>query len=244
MVPGNHHRHIEFSFLAGLDDGEDRGLGVERVEDGLDQKQVGAAVEQAADLFAIGFAQIVEGDRAIAGIGNVRRDRRRAVGRAERARDEAAAAILALGLQRRLMRQPRALAVELVGDLRHAVIGLRDRGRGKCIRRDDVGAGAKIREMDLADRIRSAEIEQVVVAAHLAVPGVEAGAAIALLVELHLLDHRAHRAVEHQDARGRGLANGFRWCLGLGVGRCHASLRFQAAACFAAGRRPNRWQIA
>ena len=30
-------------------DGEQRGLGVERVENGLDQQQVGAAVDQAAD---------------------------------------------------------------------------------------------------------------------------------------------------------------------------------------------------
>ena len=44
------------------------------------------------------------------------------------------------------------------------------------------------------------EIEQIVVAAHLAVPGIEARAAIAVLVEPERLDHRAHGAVEHQDA--------------------------------------------
>ena len=54
--------------------------------------------------------------------------------------------------------------------------------------------------MDIAHGLRAAEIEQIVVAAHLAVPGVEARAAITFLVELEPLDHGAHGAVEHQDA--------------------------------------------
>ena len=57
--------------------------------------------------------------------------------------------------------------------------------------------------------------EQIVVAAHFAVPGVEARAAIAGLVELERLDHRAHGAVEHQDALGRDAAQrvfGGRFC--------------------------------
>jgi hypothetical protein len=54
--------------------------------------------------------------------------------------------------------------------------------------------------MDFAHRLRPAEIQEIVVAAHLAIPRVEARAAIALLVELQRLDHGAHRAVEHQDA--------------------------------------------
>ena len=70
-------------------DGEDRRLGVEGVEDRLDQQQVGAAVDQAARLLGIGRAQLVEGDVAEAGIVDVRRDRRGAVGRPERAGDEA-----------------------------------------------------------------------------------------------------------------------------------------------------------
>src|SRR5262249_59701664 len=67
----------------------------------------------------------------------------------------------------------------------------------------DVGAGAVIGEMDVADRVRTREDKQIVVATDLAVPGVEARAAVALLVELELLDHGAHGAVEHQDALAR-----------------------------------------
>ena len=84
--------------------------------------------------------------------------------------------------------------------------------------------------MDVADRVRLGEVEQVVVAAHLAVPGVEARAAIAGLVQLVFLDHRAHRAVEHEDALGRRFAQGL--------------LNAHHAASFTAGRNPSRRQIA
>ncbi len=43
-------------------DREQRRFCVERVEDGFDQQQIGAAIEQAVDLLAVGVAQIVEGD--------------------------------------------------------------------------------------------------------------------------------------------------------------------------------------
>ena len=197
---GNHHRQVEAALGAGFRDRVDRGLGVERVEDGFDQQQVRAAVDQAFDLLAIGGAQLVEADGAEAGIAHVRRDRRRAVGRAERAGDETAAAVFFFRRRGRLARQRGAGVVELVGDALHAVIGLRDRGRGERVGGNDVGAGAEISQMDVAHRVRPAQIEQVVIAAHFPVPGIEPGAAIALLVELELLDHGAHGAVEHEDA--------------------------------------------
>ena len=41
-------------------DREQRGLGVQRVEDGLDQEQVGAAFDQARDRLAVGRDELVE----------------------------------------------------------------------------------------------------------------------------------------------------------------------------------------
>jgi hypothetical protein len=41
-----------------------RCLGVQRIEDGLDQKQVGATGNQPPRRLAIGLAQIIEGDGA------------------------------------------------------------------------------------------------------------------------------------------------------------------------------------
>ena len=108
------------------------------------------------DLLAIGDAQFVEGDGAEAGIGDVGRDRGGAVGRADGAGDEALLAVLVLRDARGVAGEARAFEVEFVGDLRHVVIGLRDRGRGEGVGRDDVGAGAEIGEVDGAHRVRPA----------------------------------------------------------------------------------------
>ena len=93
--------------------------------------------------------------------------------------------------------------VELVGDFFHAVVGLGDRGRRERVGRDDIGAGAQVGDVNVADRVRAAQVEQIVVAAHLAVPRVEARAAIAFLAQAERLDHGAHGAVEHEDALRR-----------------------------------------
>ena len=55
--------------------------------------------------------------------------------------------------------------------------------------------------MDAGDRLGLGEREQVVVAAQVARPVGEPAAAEVGLAEPVLLDHRAHRAVEHEDAR-------------------------------------------
>jgi len=59
--------------------------------------------------------------------------------------------------------------------------------------------------------------EKIVIAADFAVPGIEAGAAKAFLVEPERLDHRAHGAVEHQDALGGETPQR---CLGRAGQRC------------------------
>ena len=57
---GDHDRQAPAALGEDLLAGEDRGLGVERVEDGLDEDEIGAAVDQALDLLGIGLAQFVE----------------------------------------------------------------------------------------------------------------------------------------------------------------------------------------
>ena len=219
-------------------DGVERGLGVERVEDGFDQQQVGAAVEQAVDLFAVGLAQIVEGDGAVAGIGNVGRDRGGAVGRAERAGDEARLAVLGGDALGGGARELCAVAVEFIGEIRHVVVGLRDRGRGKGVGGDDVGAGAQIIGVDVLDRLRLGQDQQIVVAPDVAVEILEALAAERGLVIFQALDHGAHGAVEHQDAFAGGREQGGSL---RETGRRSSD---QAAFCAPLGRMPSKWLIA
>ena len=130
-----------------------------------------------------------------------------------------------------------AVAVELVGEVRHVVVGLRDRGRGEGVGGDDVGAGAQIVGVDVLDRLRLGQDQQVVVAADVAVEIRKARAAERGLVILQGLDHRAHGAVEHQDAfAGGGEQSGSLRRNGMVIG----SSGFLCAS----GRMPSKWLIA
>ena len=96
----------------------------------------------------IGRAQIVEAHRAKARIIDVGRNRGGAIGRPQRAGDEAATAVLLFGRVRGFAGEPRRGEIQF-GDKRfHPIIGLRDPRRTECIRLDDVGAGFKIGEMN------------------------------------------------------------------------------------------------
>ena len=70
-------------------DGVERRLGVERVEDRLDEQDVDPAVEKSLRLRRVGVDQLAEGDLARRGVRHVGRHRGRAVRRAHRPGDEA-----------------------------------------------------------------------------------------------------------------------------------------------------------
>src|SRR5207248_2547387 len=70
--------------------GDDRGLRVQRVEDGFDQKEVDAALAQRADLLGVRLDHLVEGRGAVGGIVHPRRERERHVERPDRAGHEPA----------------------------------------------------------------------------------------------------------------------------------------------------------
>jgi hypothetical protein len=126
--------------------------------------------------------------------------------------DEARFAVLGGDAGRGGARQPGALQVHLIGDAGEVVIGLRNRGRGKRVGGDDVGAGAQIFGVDVLDRFRLRQDQQVVVAPEVAVEIRITRAAKRSLVIFEALDHGAHGAVEHQDALAgrREQGNSFR----------------------------------
>ena len=84
----DHQRQPDTALLERVFDADDGRLGVERVEDGFEQQDVRAAVDQAERLFGVGRAHLVEGGGAERRVVDVRRDRERAIGRAHRAGDE------------------------------------------------------------------------------------------------------------------------------------------------------------
>ena len=145
---------------------EQRGLAVQRVEDRLDEEEVGAAFGEALDRFAVRRDELVEADIARTGIVDVGRDRRRAVRRPERAGDEARLAGRARGPGvGALAGEPCRGGV----DVAHAaaarpIVGLRDRRRVERIGAHDVGAGLEIGVVDRADDIGLRQREEIVVA--------------------------------------------------------------------------------
>ncbi len=198
---GDHDRQFHLVFLEHLLHGEDRRLGVEGVEDGLDQDQVGAALDQAAGGLGVVLHQLVEGDVAVAGVVDVRGDRTGAAGRAEHAGDEAwlVRGFQGLGVGH-LAGDTRALDVELVNQRFHAVVGLGYLRGVERVGLEDIGAGVQVGFLDRGDHIGAAEQQKIVVAFDIAWPIGKARATIVVFLEAVTLDHSTHAAVEDQDA--------------------------------------------
>ena len=231
---GDHHRQPRADGLEHVVDGEQRGLGVEGVEDGLDHQDVGAAFDQAVRGLAIGLGEFIERGRPEAGAIHVRAQRGGAAGGPEHADHESRFRRVAC-LDRIAFdpRQARALAIEFAHQVLEAVVGQRNAGRIEGVGLDQVRAGFQVLAVDVADDVRPGQCQQVVVAAlvvrlataaramrmafcreqHVVTPG-EALAAVVGFLQSVALDHGAHRAVDDQDAvvqRGLEFRHAFRF---------------------------------
>jgi hypothetical protein len=161
--------------------------------------------DQAASGVEVGLDQLVEDDVAGTGVVDVRGDGRRTRGGPERTGHPAGVLRGADGVSGG-PGEPRGLVVELVGQVGHAVVGERDRGRVEGVGLDDVRAGLEVLLVDLPDDVRLGEREQVVVADEVGGPVGETLPAVAGLVGTVSLDRGPHRSVEHHDplAQDRG----------------------------------------
>ncbi len=110
-------REPERQLRRGVLRGHDRRLRVQRVEDGLDQQQVDAALAQRADLVGVRLGDLVERRGAVRGVVDLRRQRERDVERPDGAGDEARTAGLGLPLVRGGACEPRAREVHLEHDI-------------------------------------------------------------------------------------------------------------------------------
>ena len=260
---GDDQRQLDAHLVEHGERGKAGRLGIQRVEDGLDQQHVGAALDQAARLLGVGLDQLVVADVAEARVVDVGRDGGGAVGRPHGAGDDArpVGRLGRYGIGRGA-RQLCGGHVHLEGEVLHAVVGQRDALRIEGVGADDVGAGLQVGRVDGADRLRLGQHQQVVVALdQLAVIG-EALAAVILLLQLQALDHGAHRTVDDEDALVGGLlecrnavaaghaftASG--WAFSS-AGLSRLRLGFHPRRAFTAfdwttgsGRRPNKWQMA
>ena len=196
---GDHHGQTDAPRFEHLFHGVDGRFGIERVEDGFDQHDVDAAVEQAVHLLDVGEAQFVESDVARARVVDVGGNGGRLGLRAQCARHET-------GMIRRAVAvaggagQLRRDLVQLIGQLGQIVVALGHRSGAEGVGLDHVGAGRQVLLVDLADDVGPHQRQQLVVALEVLVMVLEAIAAEVGLGQLVALDHGAHRAVQDQDA--------------------------------------------
>ena len=190
--------------------GEQRGLGIERIEDGLDHQNIRATVEEATHRFGVAFHQFVKGYIARSGIVHIRRDRGGTSGRAQYARDKAR--LVRCGkFVAQSARQLSSGHVQLVHQMLHLVIRHRDGVGVEGAGLQNIRTRFQILAMDAADYVWLGQHQQVVIAfyvnwvvsegaARTVIIAVQLRAAIMRLGQLVALNHGAHGSVQDQDA--------------------------------------------
>ena len=178
----------------------DGGLGVERVEDRLDEDDVDAAAQERLDLLLIRIGEARERDGPVARVLDLGRQRERHVGGPDRSGDEATATVDALRFLGGLAGQASSDLVEFDHLVDGSVVALRHTIGRERVGLDDVGAGEEITQVDVAHRVGLGECQEFVVAGEIATVVAEELAAERLVGQPERLDLGAHRTVEHDNA--------------------------------------------
>ena len=198
---GDDDRQSHAAFCEEGFDGEDRCLGVQRIEDGFEHQQVGAAVHQAPSLIVVRLRELFESESPGAGVVHVRRHRQRMARRAHRAAHEAGLLRIAGGEGvRRFAGDGCAGPVDAVRLRCQSVVGQRNGVGVERVGRNYVRSGLEVFLVDFADCFRTGEVQQVVAASEKFFARGELLAPVVGFVQAVLLYHRAESAVEQQDA--------------------------------------------
>ena len=206
-----HERHGRPALGEDLLDGDEGGLADERVEDRLDEEEVDAAVEEAADLLGVGRDEVGEDVRPLPRVVHVDGEGEGPVRRADRPGDPGRPpGVRRLEGADRLARDARRRGVHLADVRLEAVVGHRDRLRAEGAGLEDVGARVEVGAVDLGDDVGTREREDVGAPLQLARVVREARAAVGGLVQPVGLDHRPHPAVQDDDPLGERRREGDR----------------------------------
>ena len=207
---GHDYRQRASQAVAHPRDGVERRLGVERVEDGFYQQQVGAAFQQCMRGDLVGGRQLIKVNCAKAGVLHARRKRGGSIGGSQAAGHEVRPPVAALGLVGHLARDPRRGAVDLRHPALKAVVRLRRRIGGKAVCGQDVGAGPHIRIVNFAHEVRLGQTQEVMIALQRLRPAGELRAPVFFLGQFQRLGQRAHGAVNENNALADQFAQGLR----------------------------------
>src|SRR5438477_358880 len=199
-------------------------LTVQRVEDCFDQEKVDTSFDERTDLIEIRLAQLIECDGAKTGIIQIGRNGCGHGEGTDRSADEPAFARL-LGCS--ICRVPRnrrgcqihfaneRAKIDIVHDpvkeflilppafwlaLKKKIVET-NRGRAKRVGFDDIGPCFEVNGMNFLDHLRLSQVQQLKAALEIfSLPVAEFFSTVILLRQFSALDHRAHGAVEHDDA--------------------------------------------
>ncbi len=125
----DHDRQLKAALFEDALCGKDAGLGVERIGNGLEQQQIGAAIDEPIDGLGVGCGDVVEAHCAVAGAVDVGGHGSGLVRRPECAGDIAPPSVPGLGQLRRFAGQSGAGDIQLIGEGLHAIIGHDNGGR-------------------------------------------------------------------------------------------------------------------
>ena len=185
-----------------LVDGEHRSLGVQGVEDGLNQQHVNATVDERLHLFVVRGDDLVVGAPAECGVLHGRRHGKRLVRGAHRTRGEAGPRGVLLGHRHAaLLGELRRDLVQVVHDvlLVQLVIKLRDHRGVERVRFDDVRPSLEVLHVDLLHNVGAGDHQDVVVALQVVGVVLEPLAPEVFFLELVRLHRGAHGAVDDHD---------------------------------------------
>ena len=181
-------------------DGEDAGLAVEGIEDGLNEEHINAALEEGRGLLSVGDDHLVVGDVTEVGALDGGGDGGSAVEGAETAGNEAAATGASAHLISGLAAEAGGLKVHALDEELHLKISLRDSLRVEGVRLNNISASLEVLDVDLLDDVGVGEDKEVIVALHVAMIVLELLAAVVSLLKLVALDHGTHTTIEDEDA--------------------------------------------
>ena len=198
--PRDHDGQPDIPFLEQLIDGKDGCLGIQGVEDGLDQEDVHPSVNEAPGLVVIGQPQLIKSDGPVTRIIDIRGEGQGPVGGTQGAGHETGFFRPVVGrLVSRFPGQGSRGDIDLIGQVFHAIIGHGNSIGVEGIGLQDIRSGGQVLLMDPANDLRLRQAEQVIVALEVPVPIAESLPPIGCLIQLMALDHRPHGPVQDED---------------------------------------------
>ena len=218
----DHQRQSDLQAILHLLDGQERGLGVERVEDGFHQQDIHAPFDERLHLFGVSRDQLLKTHGPESGIVDIRRDRG---GDRHRSNGPGNISGDARGFEHRIDRAPgqfgrsqihfpsqvaqerildhiieKGLIFATLGMTKEKVV-LADGRRRKRVRFNEVGPGLQIVPVNFFDDLRLGDLEQLVVALEvLPLPIAEALASKLGLAQFVTLDDSSHGSINDGNA--------------------------------------------